>query len=385
MRIAFLSSNAYGMLTGGETGATGGAQIQQAMVGRELAARGHEVHFIEEPSPEKEAGVVDGIHVSLLDEITGRVTNALAARDLPVRTIPRFRRMVSALSDIDPDVCYRRVPTFELFPLWYYAKRTGTPYVYGFAHDSELTDDPVVFDHAFTDNRYYWGAIQRVLDDASTLVAQNPWQRDRARERFDAPVELVPNGFEPQREGPSKSWETESPVVLWVSTLREWKHPEYVLDLADAIPEAHFVVVGGRADEAPDLYDEVAAGAGRRENVHFEGFVPHDDLMAYYRGADVFVNTSDAEGFPNTFLEAWSTATPVVSLSVDPNGALAEETAGLVADGSRERFRECVERVVADDGYRRQLSESALAYFEENHSIDAVVDRYEDLYERLTR
>lgn len=385
MRIAFLSSNAYGMLTGSETGATGGAQIQQAMVGRELAARGHDVYFVEEPSPEKEAGVVDGIRVYPLDEIDGRLTNALAARDLPVRTIPRFRRMIRALRDVDPDLCYRRVPTFGLFPLWFYAKRTGTPYVYGFAHDTELTDDPVVFDHALTNNRYYWTAIQRAIDGASTLVAQNLWQRDRARELFGAPVELISNGFEPQHEGPSKSWDTDLPVVLWVSTLREWKHPEYVLDLADAIPDAHFVIVGGRAEEAPDLYDDIRTGASQRENVDFEGFMTHEDIMTYYRGADIFVNTSDAEGFPNTFLEAWSTATPVVSLSVDPNGALTDETAGLVADGSRERLREYLRRIVTDDEFRYGLAESALAHFEKNHDIAVVVDRYEALYKRLAR
>ena len=397
MRIAFLSSNAYGMLTGGRTGATGGAQIQQAMVGRELAARGHEVCFLENPSPNKESGVVDGVRVHLLDEITGTVTNALADRNLPVRTVPRFRRVLRALRAVDPDVCYRRVPVFELFPLWAYTRYTGTPYVYGFAHDSELTNDPVTFDHALNDNRYYWGAMQYTIGAASTLVAQNPWQRDRARERFDAPVELVPNGFNPtvdpdanadadadtDTDSDATSGASDRPTVLWVSTLRTWKHPEYVLALADDVPGAEFVVVGGRADETPSLYDEVADGAARRENVRFEGFVPHDELMGYYREADVFLNTSSSEGFPNTFLEAWSTGTPVVSFRVDPSGALASETAGLVAGGSRDRLREHLRRIVADDAYRRRLAQSAATYFEANHSIDAVADRYEEVFGRL--
>ena len=58
------------------------------------------------------------------------------------------------------------------------------------------------------------------------------------------------------------------------------------------------------------------------------GLVARDRLPALYSAATALLCTSDYEGFPNTFLEAWSFGTPVVSM-VDPDSLLSTRGLGI--------------------------------------------------------
>ncbi|MFC7082337.1 glycosyltransferase family 4 protein [Halorussus caseinilyticus] len=379
MHVAFLSLNAYDMLTGGHEGNVGGSQLQQALIAEELADRGHEVTFVENDAPFKEATAVNGVRVVLKDEHSDR--------SLPVRLPARVASTLRTLSEIGPDAVYARVPNLDIFPVAAYCSVTDTRFVYNFAHDSELTDDPMVFDGSLSDNAVYWGLMQKALGSADVLVAQNDFQYTRARERFPGTnVSLVWNGYPDPESGGDSGRDPDSRTdrsddaptkVLWVATLREWKQPEVVLELAAEIPDAEFVVVGGRASESPDLYDSFRAAANETENVRFEGFVPYENVDEYFARADVFLNTSTDEGFPNTFLQSWANRTAVVSLNVDPNDILRENDIGYCADGSVDEMAERLGELVRDDERRRRYLTNAYEYFVENHSIEQVTDQYE--------
>ena len=370
MKIAFFTFNAYDMLTGGKGGVVGGAQIQQILIGQELAERGHTIYFVERNSREKSMREIEGVQVRL---IPNRCDGSA-----PMKALQRSIDTVQILRELDIDVAYTRVPVFEVIPLATFCSISRTKFVYGFAHDSELTDDPVIFETKFTDNAVYKKAMKTALKSAEVLISQNDFQYQEAKRQFDTVVEKIPNGY-PIPENPSeqKLSGIEAPVVLWVSTLRPWKQPEIVFELADELPETMFVIVGGRADEAPTLADEITAGAEARPNVRYEGFVPYEDIDDYYTASDIFLNTSTNEGFPNTFLEAWSHRTPVVSLSVNPSNVLTNNEIGYVADGSVEKLRDRLGSLVSDPEKRVRFGEAAFEYFRSNHSIEHVTTKYE--------
>jgi glycosyltransferase involved in cell wall biosynthesis len=372
MRIVFHSLNAYDMLVGREDGVVGGAQLQQILVGRELATRGHEVVFVEDDTPHKNERTIDGVQIVLKPQREGNIA---------YRTTRSMLDVVRMLRDVNPDVCYRRVLHSDLLPLSVYCRLSDTRFVYGFAHDSEVTDNPVALDRPVFDNPLYKHILRYALSQADQLIAQNNFQLEHARERFGDQITRIPNGY-PDGEGDARNVLTDvgAPMVLWVGTLRSWKQPEIVLEVADAVPEAEFIIVGGPASDEPEVHREIKQGVATRSNVRYEGFVPYERVDDYFAAADIFLNTSAEEGFPNTFLQAWAHATTVASLSVDPDSILAGSGVGVFAEGSEEALIECIQNIIGDDEQRQTLGDTAYRYYQENYSITHIADRYEHVF-----
>jgi hypothetical protein len=54
-------------------------------------------------------------------------------------------------------------------------------------------------------------------------------------------------------------------------------------------------------------------------------------VNAWLASSHLFVNTSNVEGFPNTFIQAWMREVPVLSLEINPEKVLDGLTTGSCA------------------------------------------------------
>jgi len=94
------------------------------------------------------------------------------------------------------------------------------------------------------------------------------------------------------------------------------------------------------------------------------------------------VNTSDYEGFPNTFLEAWRYATPVLSLhyEVDDNFS----TFGLGAKtGSMDQMKQQIRLLHEEPIQRNEKGKAAREYMIQNYSINSVVSKFQSVFESI--
>lgn len=366
-RVAFFTLNAYDMLTGGHEGdSVGGAQVQQILIGTELATRGHDIYFVEYDTETKEEQTIDGIEVVTKPLPTGReISRAL--------TVARGTKDI--LDRIEPDVCYRRSLDFEILPLSLYCSFSETRFVYGLAHDDELTDAPNKFDTGIKNTLFYRWLNRRALSNANAVIAQNPTQYKLAVGRLNTVVHQIPNCYDSDKAD-SLDWEFESPVVFWAARFDAWKRPDLVAELAEELREVTFVMAGGPGDEK--LFREIQRRADGLENLVTLGHVPFSEIDRYFAAADIFLNTSEEEGFPNTFLQAWAQNTPVVSFSVDPNEILSSQGIGLVADGSIEALERHIRQLALDEKRRTELGNASREYLRENHTVEAITDHYED-------
>ncbi|MFZ5858176.1 MAG: glycosyltransferase family 4 protein [Chloroflexota bacterium] len=104
---------------------------------------------------------------------------------------------------------------------------------------------------------------------------------------------IAPNGVELERfasiPDPARARQTlglrDAPTVLCAGHLYAGRGVDLFLALAESLPDAHFVWVGGRAS---DVEEWTRKAAGSR-NVSFVGFVPNVELPRYLAAADILL------------------------------------------------------------------------------------------------
>ncbi len=95
-------------------------------------------------------------------------------------------------------------------------------------------------------------------------------------------------------------------------------------------------------------------------------FVPYDDTIELLRRAQVVVSTSESEGFPNVFLQAWSSGTPVVA-TVDPDGVISANGLGYHCRNAMQ-MAERIREITEGDTSRGEMGRRGRAYVSKHHS-----------------
>ena len=90
-------------------------------------------------------------------------------------------------------------------------------------------------------------------------------------------------------------------------------------------------------------------------NIQYLGQVAPDKAQQVIADAGLLLSTSDVEGFPNTFVQAWSSGTPVVSLKVDPDQIISKSDLGVVT-GNCERAKAAIEALMKSPGRRQEMA-----------------------------
>jgi glycosyltransferase involved in cell wall biosynthesis len=173
-------------------------------------------------------------------------------------------------------------------------------------------------------------------------------------------------------------------VVLSVSRLDPEKHVERLLSAASGVlrerGDVTFVVVG--SGEERQRLERVAAELGIVDGVVFAGAAGREELVDYYRAADVFVALSDRTNVSNSLHEAMIAGLPAIALNT---GA----TADVVRDGENgvlleivdlHRTHEVLLALLGDDERRLALGKRAhesadrrLPTFEERQAMEVSV------------
>lgn len=145
-----------------------------------------------------------------------------------------------------------------------------------------------------------------------------------------------------------------------------------------AQPKARLLIVGD-GPERPAL-ERAVRDLGLAGSVTLAG--RQDDLLPYYRAADVFILPSISEGLSNSMLEAMACGVAVLASRVGgARDAIEPGVSGCLFDPlSRAELKDCLRAHLGDRGLAVRLGEQARKTAVERYSMARVADELLELY-----
>jgi glycosyltransferase involved in cell wall biosynthesis len=141
--------------------------------------------------------------------------------------------------------------------------------------------------------------------------------------------------------------------------------------------------VGGALPGEDALYESIRRNAALRPNLTFHGRRSYWDVNTMYARARLLINTSEVEGFPNAYLQAWIRGVPVVSY-IDPDGVIARNGLGAVVE-SAAQMRDAILRLLGDPSALADASSRCRAFMAREFAEERILTPYLTAFEELTR
>lgn len=363
-RICFVALSAWPVLSGDRRiRSVGGAEVQQCYLARGLVQEGYRVSMICMDHGQEDGAVVDGIRVFKAHTPAGGLPG--------LRFVyPRLTSLWRALRRSNADVYYQRGGGVLTAYVAAFCRRHEKTFIYAAAHDTDFDPDLPYIRYARDRMLFRWG-----LRRADAVVVQNPAQRTACHRNPTIPATLIKSGYTP----PAHRRRGAGQYVLWVASLRDWKRPEWFIELARRLPDCQFRMVGGA--DVPGYERWLRQIATPLANLELVGFVPYADIEQHFDGACLFVNTSRHEGFPNTYLQAWARGIPTVGTVV--TGDARDGLPVGIQVNTLDELTQAVAQLMRDEQARELAGARCLDCFEEEHSLTAVLRDYTLLIDRL--
>lgn len=233
------------------------------------------------------------------------------------------------------------------------AKFRNIKIIYAIAHDDEARN--VSFNKSFKNKnkkgvKYLFHFLDSVLADIFTkksiynihkIISQTSLQKKILKCSTGLNSVIIRNSL--------KLYQTDidtekSNIILWVGNMRSFKRPDLFLRLIDElkIDDWKFVMIG-----KPYNYEKLIDCA-KHSNFLYLGELSYEETNKWFEKANILVNTSTAEGFSNTFLQAWYYKVLVVSLNVNPDNLLTDTKLGVFANGNFQQLKVKILQITKD-------------------------------------
>ena len=349
--VCFVSLDVYPLLNPNAPGVQGGSEVDFYMLATELAKDNRFcVSVVTGDFGQADVEIVDNITIYKAADIQKKPLSAALALWKAMRLANAdiyFKKGAAFTTDLVALFCRLYHKTFFL--------RTGTDYE---CNGSYLREHPL------KGRTYLWS-----LKRAKHVFVQKAGDVSKLLQTTGVNAIAIPNGHRI----------TDLPVasrdfILWVGRTDVLKQPELFIQLAKEIPSEQFVMICQKAKG--DLhYNEFVRLAGTVSNLKFIEYVPFQKIDRYFQQAKVLVNTSSAEGFPNTFIQAGKCGTAIITLNTNPDGFLDRFNCGLCAYDNWDKFVDSLKHLLNENRYIG-MGKNARKYVEENHDVAKIIEQY---------
>lgn len=353
--ICFVSHNIYPIIAKmNNIPFVGGAELQQSILGEVFKANGWTVKYITGVYNDKRQDeIIDAFQI---------IKTYADSDGIPgIRFFsPRLIKLWNALKMADCDYYYQRTACFTTGVVAKYCLEYKKKFIYSGASDTDFIPSEIKVPHLRDKMLYGWG-----LKNANYRFVQSEEQNKLLKKNFHLDGNKFYNVYYP------KKLTVNRPFVLWVSMFRKGKRPRIVLDIAKKYPELDFRIIGGKARGEENLFQEIESRSKNLNNVEFLGFQSMGKTEKSFDSASVYLSTSEVEGFPNTFLQAWSRGIPVVSF-VDVDNFIKNNKLGSIVQSSEQIGQELKRNLNISNDKRLEIQN----YFKSEFSPESYYQKF---------
>lgn len=336
----------------------GGAEYQSYLIAQELKKRNY-VFYISVGHNENKVFHEDGFRIYTLKAPSFVFFNKLyfLLKD----------KMFQILKNEKPDVVYQRVCYSATGIAAKYCKNYNSKMIWHISHDNDVMPlkfnfkKQIIFD--YIDKK----VAEYGIRNCSKIIGQTKDQNKLLKKHYSRKCDAIIPNFHPFA---AREVEKKDPVkILWVANFKHFKHPEIFIEVAkhfEGLKNVRFYMIGRRESKKHEtqIEDKIA----NIKNLEHLGERSLEEVNEFFCKAHIFVNTSDFEGFPNTFIQAWMRRVPVVSLNVDPDNILKNHGIGLHS-GCFEQLVKDTRRLIEDEHLRETMGKKGQEYAFRNHSL----------------
>ncbi len=360
----------------------GGSGIVGSELGKELAARGHTVHFIASSLPTR------------LTELNERVR----FHEVEMMSYPLFEHQPYTLALATKMAKVAETETLDLLHVHYAVPHSISAIL---ARESLKPNRrlPVITTLHGTDitlvgaDRSYLPITRYGIVQSDGVTAISHYLKEATREIFHFDdIAVIPNFVCPddytRRENPelrrSLALDEES-ILVHVSNFRPVKRPVDCVEIFARVLKTHAqtrLVMVGDGSERTNA-EHRARCLGVFDRCSFVGKQPK--IADYLSAADVLLLPSEQESFGLAALEAMACEVPVVASRVGgvPEVVVNSETGFLSEIGDVAEMADNAARLLVDSDLRRQMGARARELALSRYRTEIVIPKYLDFYEKV--
>ncbi len=222
-----------------------------------------------------------------------------------------------------------------------------------------------------------YSAIACISQDA--LSALIDWVPETAGK-----ATVIPNGINFERITTARAarkneflLDDSRPVILSIGRLQPQKDHAATLHAITKIPDVQLVIVGVGAMR--EKLEQLSISLGITDRVHFLG--RRLDVPELIKMADIFVQSSNFEGFGIAALEAMAGGLPVIASDVPGLNNVVKGAGILFPPGDSDALAEAISSLLSSQELRSKLSQAGVEKAKE-FSIEKTAELYIELYQR---
>lgn len=370
MNLCIVAHFAYGAIAGGSKGHVGGVERQTSLMAKWFAARGHVVSLVTWDEGQTEDCFVDGVKVIKL---------CRQSEGIPGLRFfyPRWTSLNKALARAGADIYYQNSGEYITGQMALWCRLKKRLFVYSTGSDTDCDATLPAMRSVREKVLYRYG-----LRHADTIISQTKKQQHMLRNGFNLASTVLPMPCPgPDRTQYPKPVFSEKKTlhVGWAGRISKEKRLELLVEVARALPNVIFEVGGATTCKDDDDYAQpILEAAASLPNIILHGRIAREDMSAFYNKLHLFCCTSAYEGFPNTFLEAWSHGLPIVS-TFDPDNLITEQELGKSATDVLSLV-EGINYFMNKPRAWEASSSRVLEYYLHNHKVDEAMAQFEKVF-----